>query len=729
MGILVSDHEIITCAHVINLALGWRGQEAPANQLVGISFPYAEGYYVEGRVDGQRWYPRRPESNEPSDVAIIVLDQAPPANVGKAVLLELSEDIKLSVYGFRGEESNGQWQSHGQGERVLVEHMGPLPGGRIQLDGLRADVARVEPGFSGAAVYDSRHDIVLGMVVESDRTRDISQCIDVPTLRKALGTIGGISSVLDSSNVSSDEPRSVPHSVVARTDEKKKEIENYLCEIAELLPKPDADEGFLGLLKTILHDDNAGATRLRPAFGFPKGIEQSRLIFSTVSLENEPSVRLFVNALAQRIYHILWRYEATLKLIGTEWSSSAMSDSAALRSLFEDYLIARKPTLEETSAALKFTKDLQAISEVAPDPTLYAVLRALEPDKEAPLWGAQNEQAECRKSVVDFLYQSLKEILEGAHQIDDSSNAWWAVRTGIDEGDVRFSDLLPKVVDKFSAALIPLENVTRFADVPEIYKAIRTKSYTLSNVQAILEKAPNMKNALKERLHGVINNMLESLLSAGTSRHLYLASVHHEGLRNYLDYVKNQKLLVRGSIVETATEEQPPPQGDLRDLLTAFAIVGTGAALTELGTYLAKQALNIRGFANVRKIEERERLTELKAPHDRISYGTFLAERAGSKFVIQVVTRRKYSKNRELNSRYILVRRERSSEISDNPSIAEKHFGAKPYWLAVTIDNSRHSIYLGSVKQLQGQLGIPMKDVDLANYECLVDNLPIAPEN
>jgi hypothetical protein len=30
-------------------------------------------------------------------------------------------------------------------------------------------------------------------------------------------------------------------------------------------------------------------------------------------------------------------------------------------------------------------------------------------------------------------------------------------------------------------------------------------------------------------------------------KHLYLASVHHEGLRNYLDYVKDQKLAVVGA--------------------------------------------------------------------------------------------------------------------------------------------------------------------------------------
>src|ERR1700676_3408005 len=63
------------------------------------------------------------------------------------------------------------------------------------------------------------------------------------------------------------------------------------------------------------------------------------------------------------------------------------------------------------------------------------------------------------------------------------------------------------------------------------------QSYNLSNAQAIVEKDRSMARELKGQLHRVIHAMLDRLLKTPPSKHLYLASVHHEGLRNYQDYV------------------------------------------------------------------------------------------------------------------------------------------------------------------------------------------------
>src|SRR6266545_4528352 len=118
---------------------------------------------------------------------------------------------------------------------------------------------------------------------------------------------------------------------------------------------------------------------------------------------------------------------------------------------------------------------------------------------------------------------------------------WTTART---HGGLCGRDLLPRVAAKFNDVKVPPADVARLAAVPEIYKPISTASYTLSNVQDIFESRLPMDAALVERMHGIITAMAERLLATPPSRQLYLASVHQEGLRNFLDYIEDQKLPV-----------------------------------------------------------------------------------------------------------------------------------------------------------------------------------------
>ncbi|HYP54548.1 MAG TPA: hypothetical protein VEQ42_13445, partial [Pyrinomonadaceae bacterium] len=283
------------------------------------------------------------------------------------------------------------------------------------------------------------------------------------------------------------------------------------------------------------------------AFGFPKDAKLSAALYDIVA-SGEPSASPFLGILAQRLNHLLWRFESTLKYIPADWAEQYKARSEALRELCDPHLVAKRPTLRDVSAALRQeSKELRAFTESAPDPTLYAVLRSFDEGDSSLSLGDGGGPQDDREVALDFLSKHVSQLLGGGRVVDDSSNAWWAVRTGLCSGDERFRDLLKGVAHKYYDITVPAEHVSKLGAVPEIYKPIRTSSYTLSNAQAIVERERNLDASLKEQLRQVIYRMLERLLKTPPSKQLYLASVHHEGLSNYLDYVADQEREAAGT--------------------------------------------------------------------------------------------------------------------------------------------------------------------------------------
>ena len=64
----------------------------------------------------------------------------------------------------------------------------------------------------------------------------------------------------------------------------------------------------------------------------------------------------------------------------------------------------------------------------------------------------------------------------------------------------------------------------------------------LKNIQAILEVKAYDDRFDKGVLHQIISSLLVQLLNTNRFNHLYLTSVHHQGLRNFLDYVRDQEI-------------------------------------------------------------------------------------------------------------------------------------------------------------------------------------------
>jgi hypothetical protein len=194
MGILVTDTEIVTCAHVIAAALKLNGHTLMDESVVSVCFPFVEGKLcVDGDVDPTSWLP--PTSNKGrSDIAVIRLRKPAPSSVEPAVLKEsrVTEEV-LTVYGFRSQQrDDGSWVSHPTGEHSQGHIVGPLPDGRGQFDGLPITGAAVQHGFSGAGIYDRAQDAIVGMVVEVDRspTTRLSQFINALCLEELLVPTG-----------------------------------------------------------------------------------------------------------------------------------------------------------------------------------------------------------------------------------------------------------------------------------------------------------------------------------------------------------------------------------------------------------------------------------------------------------------------------------------------------------------------------------------------------------
>jgi hypothetical protein len=167
MGILIAPDLVVTCAHVVNAALDrdLLATEKPgAEDRVSVTFPIvSEGKPIGAFV--KRW--RAAGASPKDDIALLWLEQPAPAAAGVAVLaditaMSMSAD-RLSVFGLAGGDDLGT--------NVDARFMGSATAAWIQIDAIDQSGAFVEPGYSGAAVWDANHDVFVGMVVSKRRSQ------------------------------------------------------------------------------------------------------------------------------------------------------------------------------------------------------------------------------------------------------------------------------------------------------------------------------------------------------------------------------------------------------------------------------------------------------------------------------------------------------------------------------------------------------------------------------
>jgi 3',5'-cyclic AMP phosphodiesterase CpdA len=176
VGVLVGERHIVTCAHVVNAALGRYAQvQDQPTHLVTVEFPLvdparAAGHPPRGQATVVKWLPPPREGAAGDDFAGLMLDQPAPAGAVPALLAINVPPAgrAVQVFGYHGVPpgTTGGW--------VATTIRDRADGGLLQLDSGPDSALRVQPGFSGSPVFDDSTGRVAGLVASTatGRTQD-----------------------------------------------------------------------------------------------------------------------------------------------------------------------------------------------------------------------------------------------------------------------------------------------------------------------------------------------------------------------------------------------------------------------------------------------------------------------------------------------------------------------------------------------------------------------------
>ena len=184
-GFLVSKKHVLTCAHVVADALGIaRDTQDIPTEDVYLDFPLV-GSETQLTARVVFWSPVPPKGStsvkDKEDIAGLELNNSLP-ETAQPVGLVIKEDLRghsFRTFGFPAGHDDG------------LEATGVLRGrqgtGWVQLEDVKQTGVRLEPGFSGAPVWDEQLNGVVGMAVAADQKRpEAKVAFMIPT--KVLAT-------------------------------------------------------------------------------------------------------------------------------------------------------------------------------------------------------------------------------------------------------------------------------------------------------------------------------------------------------------------------------------------------------------------------------------------------------------------------------------------------------------------------------------------------------------
>ena len=178
-GFWVFPGYLLTCAHVVNQALGIdaTSQVQPKGTL-SLDFPFSgDDRRFEGRVKFWRSVER---SEIGRDIAVLTVAGSVPDDVVPIALVEAT-GLPLICKGF----PEGYDAFTLSAEMTVME---VASNGYVQLENPQG---RVAPGFSGGPVWEKGGTGVVGMIVEADVGRQVAFMISAGVLRSVLGLPGG----------------------------------------------------------------------------------------------------------------------------------------------------------------------------------------------------------------------------------------------------------------------------------------------------------------------------------------------------------------------------------------------------------------------------------------------------------------------------------------------------------------------------------------------------------
>jgi len=168
-GFLISTKLIVTCAHVVQSALG----TDESNKILRMDLPLiAAGKVFSGRVVFQ---------DEEKDISCMEISLGLPRDAEPVPMVSASAlwGHSFRAFGFPRGHENGVWASG-----VLRGNTGA---GWLQIEDVKGTGFGIQPGFSGGPVWDDQLQAVVGMVVaaETDISVKAAFCIPVNVLAEA----------------------------------------------------------------------------------------------------------------------------------------------------------------------------------------------------------------------------------------------------------------------------------------------------------------------------------------------------------------------------------------------------------------------------------------------------------------------------------------------------------------------------------------------------------------
>lgn len=161
MGIVIAPRRVLTCAHVVNQALGRDdGSTVQPDERLLLEFPL-HTIHASRVAAVSAWHPIN-SAGRPGDVAVLTLIETEKdieAEIGVGIFADVSgrtiDGDPLSVYGIVAGERTG--------EHVKARFVGFARESLAQADSTGEGSRLIRPGFSGAAVFDEREQAIVGL--------------------------------------------------------------------------------------------------------------------------------------------------------------------------------------------------------------------------------------------------------------------------------------------------------------------------------------------------------------------------------------------------------------------------------------------------------------------------------------------------------------------------------------------------------------------------------------
>ena len=186
VGFVVSDGRIVTCAHVVNVALGRdksEQTEPESDSVIMVDFPLTDDANSATRRKCKlaAWRPPPPAGAPPQDLAgLELVDGAVPENAGPARVMDptAARNVPVQIFGYpvipKDPRPDGVW--------ARLKLVGRVGGGLIQLDDDGDAAYRAEEGFSGSPVVarDAAGDAVIGVFALASASKQAKDSRAIP---------------------------------------------------------------------------------------------------------------------------------------------------------------------------------------------------------------------------------------------------------------------------------------------------------------------------------------------------------------------------------------------------------------------------------------------------------------------------------------------------------------------------------------------------------------------